>query len=191
MADDQIVQNAQATAATPANNPPAPVEDKQAAEAAMTPGQRRVAELNKASDDGIYSKDPTRQKAAMAELRALLAAQETPDEQAARADLTVAERREQYGVQPPSLPKPWADEYASDFASWEVPLYDVAHEHGLAAEQVCGLRDAAVDLGQVVGDTGRPASEEDLTRIFDRYRVSPSARPALVALWKRIEGTAS
>jgi hypothetical protein len=72
----------------------------------------------------------------------------------------------------------------------EVPIYDVAHEHGLAAEQVRGLRDAAVDLGQVVGDTGRPASEADLVRIFDKYKVSPSARPALTKLWREVESGA-
>ena len=81
-------------------------------------------------------------------------------------------------------------EYASDFASCEVPLYDVAHEHGLAAEQVRGLRDAAVDLGQVVGDTGRPVSEEDLRRVFDKYKVAPSARTALTKLWREVEGGA-
>jgi hypothetical protein len=41
---------------------------------------------------------------------------------------------------------------------------------------------------QVVGDTGRPASKEQLTRVFDKYKVAPSARPALVALWRRVEG---
>ena len=122
--------------------------------------------------------------------RALIASQETAEERAARAGQTLEERREPYGVQPPSLPKPWADEYASDFASWEVPLYDVAHEHGLAAEQVRGLRDAAVDLGQVVGDTRRPASEEDLKRVFDKYKVAPSARTALTKLWREVEGGA-
>jgi hypothetical protein len=32
------------------------------------------------------------------ELRALIASQETPEEKAARADQTIGERREQYGV---------------------------------------------------------------------------------------------
>jgi hypothetical protein len=94
-------------------------------------------------------------------LRSLIAAQETPDEQAARADLTVEERRGQYGVHDPRLPKPWLEQYNEEggFVEWEPALFDAAHQHGLDAGQVCGLRDAAIDLGQVVGDTGRRASE--------------------------------
>jgi hypothetical protein len=55
---------------------------------------------------------------------------------------------------------------------------------------VRGLRDAAVDLGQAVSDTGRPASEEDLKRVFDKYKVTPSARTALTKLWREVEGGA-
>jgi hypothetical protein len=32
------------------------------------------------------------------------------------------------------------------------------------------------------------ASKKQLTRVFDKYKVTPSARPALVALWRRVEG---
>jgi hypothetical protein len=96
------------------------------------------------------------------ELRALIASPETPEEKAAR----------------------------ENFVAWEPAFFDLAHEHGLAAEQVRGLRDAAVDLGQVVGDTGRPASEEDLKRVFDKYKVAPSARAALTKLWRKGEGGA-
>jgi hypothetical protein len=71
----------------------------------------------------------------------------------------------------------------------EAGLFDVAHEHGLAAEQVRGLRDAAIELGQGVGDTGKPASAEDLKRVFDRYNVEPAQRVALTKLWRKIEGS--
>jgi hypothetical protein len=89
------------------------------------------------------------------------------------------------------LPKLWLEDYNQRFVGHEAGLYDLAHEHGMAANQVRDLRDAAIDLGQVVGDTGRPASEEELKQVFDKHGVPSSARPALVKLWRSIEGGAS
>jgi hypothetical protein len=206
--DNDIVDNSTPPADTPAPPPevkdtrPYPVRyaeqqqnERAAAEAqklaTMTPTEKRINALNKPGDAGIYSKDPAKQKAAMVELRQLMASSETEEEKTARARLTVTERREQYGVEPPTLPKPYLENYNREFAGWEPPLFDIAHEHGLAAEQVRGLRDAAIDLGQVVGDTGRSASEEDLKRVFDKYRVAPSAHAVLTKLWRQIEGGAS
>ena len=205
---NDITTNAQAAAQTPANEAPAPVEDKRpypvrfaeqqqrekdavaaAKTAAMSPGQKELEVIRK-SEAFWKGNHPEHQKV-MERVRQLLAAEATPEEKETKARATTSERREEYGVEPPALPPVYAQEYERDYIGWEVPLYDVAGEHGLAAEQVRGLRDAAIDLGQVVGDTGRPASEADLVRIFDKYKVSLSARPALVALWKKIEGTAS
>jgi predicted transcriptional regulator len=52
------------------------------------------------------------------------------------------------------------------------------------------LRDAAIDLGMAVSDAGRPASDEDLKYVFDKYKVAPSARAALTKLWREVEGGA-
>ena len=59
------------------------------------------------------------------------------------------------------------------------------------AALVRNLRDEALKLGQVVGDTGKPASDEDLKSAFDRLRVPPASRPALVKLWREVEGDGS
>jgi hypothetical protein len=183
MANDPIIENAQHAAATPANGAPPPERDTYAT---------RLSALNDVNNaNGIYSKDEVKRQAALAELRSVIAASETEDEKTARADMTVSERREQYGVGDPQLPRPWLENYNENFASWETPFYDMAHEHGLAANQVRGLRDAAVELGQVVSDTGRPASESDLVRVLDKYGVGARSRPALVKLWRQIEGGAS
>ena len=41
--------------------------------AKMTSTERRIADLNRSGDNGIFSKDPTKQKAAMTQLRQLMA----------------------------------------------------------------------------------------------------------------------
>jgi hypothetical protein len=154
-------------------------------EAKISPDERRLQQITR--DPQLLAGD----KALVAEMKQIIARMEKADPEDARRreQMTLVEWREQY--RNPNLPKPWLEQYNTEFAGWEAPLYDLAHEHGLAAKQVRGLRDAAVDLGQVVGDRGRPASDADLVRIFDKYKVSPSARTALTRLWRQIEGGAS
>jgi hypothetical protein len=41
--------------------------------AKMTPTERGIAELNRSGDNGIFSKDPTKQRATMTEVRQLMA----------------------------------------------------------------------------------------------------------------------
>jgi hypothetical protein len=154
-----------------------------------TANEAAIRALNQSGK--LTSKDSNVRADAMQELRKLLAAGATEAERDARKAAPLGVRREEYGVEDPKLPKPWLESYKTEYAAWEVPLFDLANEHGLAAEQVRGLRDAAIDLGQVVGDTGRPASEEDLKRVFDKYRVAPSAHAVLTKLWRQIEGGAS
>jgi hypothetical protein len=114
------------------------------AEANRTPPERELADLKK--NPKLYEKTDPDQPMLVARLRQLLAASETADERAARTNATPEERRAQYGVGDPSLPKPWLDQYNEAYIGHESALYDVAHEHGLAAAQVRGLRDAAVEL---------------------------------------------
>ncbi len=200
---DSIYDNTAAAAATPATGPTIDTEVKDTRSYA-----EKYAEQQQAERDAAVAKLPPDEQRRIAltrelvsnkltdaeraektrELRALVASQATPEEQAAQADATPQQRRAEYGVEDPRLPKPWLEDYNQRFINWESPLYDLAHEHGLAAEQVRGLRDAAVDLGQAVSDTGRPASEADLKYIFDKHKVSPSARTALTRLWRQIEG---
>src|SRR4030095_16629892 len=99
MAND-IIASAQAAAQTPANGAPA-----EQTEAPQSAAQRRVAELNQTGAARIYSRDPAKQTPAMVELRAALAASETDEDRAARAEQTVEERRAQFGVTPATLPK--------------------------------------------------------------------------------------
>jgi hypothetical protein len=184
MADD-IIANAQAAAQTPANGAPAPEQQQQQQ---ATPSQLRVAELNRPGEEGIYSKDPVKQKAAMIELRAAMAASESPEDRVMRADQTIEDKRSQFGVPPPTLPPIHMAEYMADYQAHEGDFYDLAHASGLEARQVRGLRDAGIELGQRVGASGQPASEADLARVFDKYGIPASARPKLVAYWRTIEG---
>jgi hypothetical protein len=184
MANDDIIANAQAAAQTPANGAPVPEPQQTAPQSAAA---ARVAELNKPGDEGIFSRDLAKQKEAMVQLKAALAAAETNDEKSIRSSLTVAERREEFGVEPPMLPKPWLDEYNADYQSHENSLYDLAHSTGMGASQVRSLRDLGVTLGQRVLDTQAPIPEADLAVEFARLGIPASQRPALVKLWRAIE----
>src|SRR4030095_6906173 len=120
MAND-IIANAQAAANTPANGAPAPEQSQQQ----QTSAAQRVTELNQPGDQGIFSRDQVKKKEGMVALKAALAAQESDEEKATRSSLTVAERREEFGVEPPTLPKSYMAEYDADWAPWETDLFDV------------------------------------------------------------------
>ena len=42
-------------------------------------------------------------------------------------------------------------------------------------------------MGQQVVDTGKPITNEELARAFDKLRVPAKSRPALTKLWRSIE----
>jgi len=110
------------------------------------------------------------------ELRETLGRLETEDERAAREQ---ADPRELYGLKAPKAyasNKEWLAQYDQDFRTYETDLADVAHAHGFDAHLVRSIRDAAVELGQQVADSGRAITAEELTRHFDRLRVPAGSR---------------
>jgi len=50
---------------------------------------------------------------------------------------------------------------------------------------------ARPDDGQILGDRGAPATEDELTRVFDRLGVPAASRAALVDLRRKVEGAPS
>jgi hypothetical protein len=125
----------------------------------------------------------------MRELRQVLAAGETEDEKAARGSLTLKERREAHGLSDPKQLVPWqVADYNENFSAHEVGLLDIAHEHGLDNKLTGAVRDAAIDLAFKVADSGKPLTDQALKAELERLRVPPSARPALIKAWRRLEG---
>ena len=133
-------------------------------------------------------KDTAERTALERELRQILAAQESPEEREARSNLTVRERRQEFGVKDASLHGPELESYNQNFAGHEVALFDVARENGLDAVQVRGLRDEAIKLGQIIGERGKPASDAEVKAIFERLKVPASSRASLLKLWRSVEG---
>jgi hypothetical protein len=71
------------------------------------------------------------------ELRAVLNELATPEEKQAKSDATLDQRRAAYDVRPPkNVPKDQQTEYATDWADWERPLFDLADTHGLTGSTV-------------------------------------------------------
>jgi hypothetical protein len=124
----------------------------------------------------------------LVELRSILAAQETDEEKTARGNLTVREQRREFGVKDAPLHGPELESYNQNFAGHETALFDVARENGLEAGQVRGLRDEAIKLGQIIGERGQPATADELKQVFDRLKVPVASRPALLKLWRSVEG---
>jgi hypothetical protein len=85
------------------------------------------------SPDGIYSKDPAKQKAAMAELRKMLAAEATPEEKQSireaaggspqRVRLTIPDER--------GLPRVYQEQYEREYPGHEQDFLLAAREDGL------------------------------------------------------------
>jgi hypothetical protein len=244
MANEQIVQQAAAAAATPANAAPAPVgtttaptgtwEEQRRAimanplyftgdgpESKALREQMRAHLANAPADEPPVApkeevktkseapvndarrleitellvlkkyKDSTERAGLERELRQILAAQESPEEREARGNLTVRERRAEFGVKEAPLHGPELESYNQNFAGHETALFDVARENGLDAGQVRGLRDEAIKLGQIIGERGQPASDDEVKQIFERLRVPASSRASLLRLWRQVEGGAA
>jgi hypothetical protein len=213
---DAIIANAQAAAATPASGPPdaaiaaaqtklnemtggryaKTLEARAAAEAAPKPAapdaqEQRRQEITKLLVTKQFKNDD--EKAALTrELKQIVAGQETADEKAQRESKTLEERREEFGIKAPSrLHGHEVEAYVTDYGAWEGSLFDVARTEGLSGPVVGHLRDAAIDLGRVVGDRGTPATKEELDGVFNKLNVPAVSRPALAKLWKQLEGGAT
>jgi hypothetical protein len=50
------------------------------------------------------------------------------------------------------------------------------------------LRDAAITLAMDVHERGKPATNEELERSFNRLKVPKSSRASLTQLWRALEG---
>jgi hypothetical protein len=109
----------------------AAAEQSRAKEAAQTPNQRRLAELNKPGDDGVFSSDPVKQKAAVAELRKLLAAEASEEEKQAVADAPIGKLREQYGVDPTKVPAHLRESWDAES---EATVWATFSQQGLSPE---------------------------------------------------------
>jgi hypothetical protein len=150
--------------------------------AALTPTQRRLEKLNRyENESGIHSKDPEKQKAAMVELRKLLAAD--PEEQAALADATLQDHREAFGLEAPDVP-----DFDEMYGDWEGRFLGHARNDGLGASDVRGIRDLGVKLGTEVSMTGKPISDDVLDRELSKFGLTEGQRAGLKRYWRAIEG---
>jgi hypothetical protein len=140
---------------------------------------------------GIHASDPKVQAAAMVELRKLVAAQDTPEQAKAFDEAPLAQQREMYGLEPPTLAKPLLLDYEENFAGWESDLLVAAKADGLDARTVRELRDLGIELGMKVD--GAPLPEEVLDDALARFgkRLNERQRAGLKSYWRRIEGGAT
>jgi hypothetical protein len=175
-------------AAALAYQPPPPPEDtrpyperfaeqqKNAREAAareatekLSPTERRRQELMN-SPDGIYSKDPVKQKAAMVEMRKLLVALETPEERDALTDARLEDHRARYGLSVPDesvMPKSYQAEYEQEYSGHEQDFLVAARQHGLDSKLVGELRDAGIRMA--IEAEGRAVSDEAWGALQKRF----------------------
>jgi len=191
MATDPITQNAEHAAATPATGAPpvAPAAaPKPALAAAPVPPQeaQRIA-LTKELIENTKLTDEER-AAKTTELRKLVASQSTPEENEAYASAPLAEQREMYGLQDPSLPPTMLQNYRENFEGWESGLLVSARANGLDAATTRELRDLGVTLGLRVD--GKPLAEADLDYELKKFgtRLNESQKKSLKQYWRRIEG---
>lgn len=125
----------------------------------------------------------------MQQYREAIAKASTAEEAQSWGDLSLNQQREFYGLgRPPAIPASRREEYEEGFGWAESNYITTSRNLGLTSDQVRGLRDDAVALGQEVGYRGRPASDEEINRVLDRHRISEAQRPALVKLWRQVEG---
>jgi hypothetical protein len=154
--------------------------------AALTPTQRRLEKLNRyENESGIHSKDPEKQKAAMVELRKLLAAD--PEEQSALGEATLEDNRERYGLRVPGehvLPKVYAEEYEQNFSGHEHDFFVAARQHGLDTGLVSELRDEGIRMA--IRAQGAPVSEDQWAAFDAKFgrRLTKTQVTALKSWWK-------
>jgi hypothetical protein len=143
----------------------------------MTPNERRLEDLRKPGSDLYLGGGNPRQKAAMAEVRRLIAADVTPDEAAARADMTIDELRAEYGLTPPKFVAPqMADRWD---VGWEADFLDYAHARGWSADIVRDAIALYAERGQAtLGDFS--ADDVALFHLRFKSRLSQAERDKLV-----------
>jgi hypothetical protein len=146
----------------------------------------RLDQLNDPdNENGIYSKDPDKQKAAMVELRKLLAAD--PEEQRILGEATLEDNRSFYGLDAPGehvLPKVYAEEYEREFSGHEEDYLAAARQHGLDTTLVRELRDEGIRMA--IHAQGAPVSEEQWQAFDARFgeRLTKTQITALKNWWR-------
>ncbi len=169
--------------------PPARVYNtptKPAAAAEPTENQKAIKALNAPGDDGIYSKDEAKQKAAVDRLRTLLAAESSDEEKQAIADMPLAQLREQYKVDPmrvlPSLRNAW-DEHG------EGTILATFAQNGVAPEAVSEVVEFYVGQfnGAVgkVGNVDAAAMEAGARAIFKKHGVAQDVVDGIITFEKQ------
>jgi hypothetical protein len=154
--------------------------------AALSPTERRLEELNRFDNpDGVHSRDEAKQKAAMTELRKLLAAD--PEEQSALGEATLEDNRERYGLRVPGehvLPKVYAEEYEQNFSGHEHDFFVAARQHGLDTGLVSELRDEGIRMA--IRAQGAPVSEDQWAAFDAKFgrRLTKTQVTALKSWWK-------
>jgi hypothetical protein len=171
---------------TPTNVPYVAPKKDAAPQQQQQAAPSRLDQLNNpANENGIYSKDPDKQKAAMVELRKLLAAD--PEEQAILGQATLEDNRDRYGLGAPGehvLPKVYAEQYEQDFSGHEHDFLLAAQQHGLDTTLVRELRDEGIRMA--VHAQGAPVSEEQWKAFDERFggRLTKTQITALKSWWK-------
>jgi hypothetical protein len=158
-----------------------------------TPNQKRLAELNDPkNENGIFSKDPAKQKAAVVELRKALAAEATDEEKERIANAPIAELRDQFKIDPtrvlPVLRERW-NEHA------EGTVLATFAQQGIAPEAVSEVMDVYVQafngaLGSTV-NVDAAKLEADARAVFKRQNVPADVVDAIVEYEKTGSGSPS
>ena len=138
-----------------------------------TPNQKRLAELNDPKNqNGIFSKDPAKQKAAVVELRKALAAEATDEEKERIANAPIAELRDKFKIDPTRvltvLRERW-DEHA------EGTVLATFAQQGIAPEAVSEVIDVYVQaFNGAVGNAVNVDAvklEADARAVFKKHNV--------------------
>jgi hypothetical protein len=157
--------------------------------AAVSPAEQRIKRAN--ANPALWDTNHKDHDAARQELRAAVAAADTPEEAEAFRDAPVQDQRAFFGMAPPTLPPSVLENYEAAFSDWERDFLAAAREHGLANDLVRDLRDTGVQLGMQVD--GRPLDDATLDHALGRFgsRLNGDQKKHLKAYWRRIEGGSS
>jgi hypothetical protein len=180
---DDVVANAQAAAATPADGPPAEQQDtrpypvrwaeakqaetdtaRTAAVEKLSPVEQKIATLRK--HPAFYDKNHPDNAKVMAEYRKALAEGDTPEERQTLVDSGVKGAREVFSLDVPRdiavLGKDVAAVYEEQYANHEAELLRHARSEGWDKSLASDLRDYGVRLGIAIGDRGTPMTVDEV-----------------------------
>jgi hypothetical protein len=170
------------------------------AEAKITPSEARRRELNDPKNEaGIYSKDPAKQRAAMVELKKILAAGDTPEERAALVESGIEGARGLYGFTAPpeyiaTFGKDVVKNYEENFSGHEAELLRHARVEAWDKSLVSDLREYGVRLGVEISarQTGMTADEVAEFKAKFKGRLTAAQADQLIAWFQaRVVGGAS